>query len=79
MPIDALASHLSRRGLPATIQEQGPALVTDVLETGPISLLLSVVPVTEDVRPADLFTLPHYRPLLRTATLGAADTLTIDP
>jgi hypothetical protein len=79
VPLDSLSAHLARRGLSPTVQNRGPAIVADILQTGPIEVTLSVEPIRDGVQPGDTFVLPQYRSTLRVQTLVEADELVFRP
>ena len=72
VPYPPFAQHLALHGSQLTLQNKGPLLIPDILETAPISVILG--PPSSEVTPAmrmiDLFRLPQYRSLPR-KPLGA--------
>jgi hypothetical protein len=79
VPLDSLTAHLARRGLSPSVQDRGPAVVADVLQTGPIEVMLSLEPIRDGVRPDDMFILPQYRSTLRVQALGESDEVVFRP
>ncbi|HXH41411.1 MAG TPA: hypothetical protein VNN08_22480 [Thermoanaerobaculia bacterium] len=67
VPYPPFAQHLALHGSQLDLRNRGPLLVPDILQTGPISVILG--PPTDQVTPAmraiDLFRLPQFRGLPR--------------
>jgi hypothetical protein len=67
VPYPPFAQHLAIHGSRLDIRNRGPLVVPDILQTGPISVILG--PPLEQVTPAmhviDLFRLPQFRALPR--------------
>jgi len=64
IPLDALSAHLTRRGLVAEVISRGPARVSDILESAPLSVILHRGPRLAGVAPADYFVRPELAPAL---------------
>lgn len=69
VPYPAFAQHLALHGSQLALQNRGPLLVPDILETAPISVILGppLAEMTPAMRMIDLFRLPQYRGLPRRA------------
>lgn len=67
VPYPPFAQHLALHGSQLTLQNKGPLLIPDILETAPISVILGPPPseVTPAMRMIDFFRLPQYRSLPR--------------
>ena len=67
VPYPPFAQHLAVHGSQLDLRNRGPLLVPDILQTGPISVILG--PPLDQVTPAmhaiDLFRLPQFRALPR--------------
>jgi len=70
VPYPAFSQHLALHGSMLDLRNRGPLLVPDILETGPISVLLG--PPSSSVTPSrnDLFRLPQYRSVPRKPVTG---------
>ena len=67
VPYPPFAQHLALHGSRLDIRGRGPLVVPDILQTGPISVILGppVDQVTAAMRLVDLFRLPQFRALPR--------------
>ncbi len=67
VPYPPFAQHLALHGSQLELRNRGPLLVPDILQTGPISVILGppVDQVTPAMRVIDLFRLPQFRGLPR--------------
>lgn len=67
VPYPPFAQHLALHGSQLDLRNRGPLLVPDILQTGPISVILGppVDQVTPAMRMIDLFRLPQFRALPR--------------
>jgi hypothetical protein len=74
VPAEALSHHQSNRDFQTDIYDRGPLYIRDILETGPVSVVLGPSPTAlpMDMPPGvDIFTLPFH---LNTFPRKAADT-----
>ena len=60
VPLNALANHLSRRGISNWIEEGSPVRVVDIVESAPLRVLAIVAAYPEPADIPDLFTQPQY-------------------
>ncbi|MDP9362051.1 MAG: carboxypeptidase-like regulatory domain-containing protein, partial [Acidobacteriota bacterium] len=76
VPYPPFAQHLALHGSHLDIRNRGPLLVPDILQTGPISVILGppLDQVTPAMRVIDLFRLPQFRSLPR-KPVGAEGTV----
>jgi hypothetical protein len=67
VPYPPFAQHLALHGSQLDLRNRGPLLIPDILQTGPISVILGppVEQVTPAMRAIDLFRLPQFRMLPR--------------
>jgi len=67
VPYPPFAQHLALNGSRLDIRGRGPLVVPDILQTGPISVILGppLDQVTPVMRAVDLFRLPQFRALPR--------------
>jgi len=70
VPYPAFSQHLALHGSMLDLRNRGPLLVPDILETGPISVLLGPPPSTVTPSRNDLFRLPQYRNVPRKPVTG---------
>jgi hypothetical protein len=70
VPYPAFSQHLALRGSTLDLRNRGPLLVPDILETGPITVLLGPPPSTVTPSRNDLFRLPQYRNVPRKPVTG---------
>ena len=70
VPYPAFSQHLALHGSMLDLRNRGPLLVPDILETGPISVLLGPPPSTVTPSRNDLFRLPQYRGAPRKPVTG---------
>jgi hypothetical protein len=70
VPYPAFSQHLALHGSTLVLRNGGPLLVPDILETGPISVLLGPPPSTVTPSRNDLFRLPQYRGVPRKPVTG---------
>ncbi|HYH09624.1 MAG TPA: hypothetical protein VEK11_21425 [Thermoanaerobaculia bacterium] len=60
VPLNALASHLTRRGLTSYVEDGGPARVVQILESAPLRVVAILGRYPEPSSPSDLFVFPQY-------------------
>ncbi|HEX9501874.1 MAG TPA: hypothetical protein VGA10_09500, partial [Thermoanaerobaculia bacterium] len=65
VPYPAFSQHLALHGSTLVLRNRGPLLIPDILETGPISVLLGPPPSAVAPSRNDLFRLPQYRGIPR--------------
>ena len=70
VPYPVFSQHLALHGSMLDLRNRGPLLVPDILETGPISVLLGPPPSTVTPSRNDLFRLPQYRNVPRKPVTG---------
>jgi hypothetical protein len=71
VPYPAFSQHLALHGSMLALQNRGPLLVPDILETAPISVLLGPPPSAVVPGRNDIFRLPQYRGVPRKPVTGA--------
>jgi hypothetical protein len=70
VPYPAFSQHLALHGSTLVLRNRGPLLIPDILETGPISVLLGPPPSSVTPSRNDLFRLPQYRGVPRRVVGG---------
>jgi len=70
VPYPAFSQHLALHGSMLVLRNRGPLLIPDILETGPISVLLGPSPSAVAPSRNDLFRLPQYRGVPRKIVAG---------
>ena len=80
VPLPALRNHQQLRRLASTIRGRGPAKIADILETGPIDVLLgpTTAEVAGPVATMDLFALEQFANPLRSRLAPGAATVVFD-
>jgi hypothetical protein len=72
IPVESLAAHLTSMGLMGRVDDGGPARVTGILESAPVSVIAVLGTYPEPASVDDLFLQPQFASL-RTSMLVPAD------